>query len=101
VKFIAVPNYTYLKLKIPSLKGIITVGTTYQRAFKCDAECFHFAEALNRFERLHAEPLSVDQDIPESFKQAACSFELAKDVKDAIVSDDGRMPRIGTVLDPK
>jgi hypothetical protein len=43
----------------------------------------------------------VDQDIPESFKQAACSFELAKDVKDAIVSDDGRMPHIGTALDPK
>jgi hypothetical protein len=29
VKFMAVPNYTYLKLKIPGLKGIITVGTTY------------------------------------------------------------------------
>jgi hypothetical protein len=27
-KFMAVPNYTYLKLKILGLKGIITVGTT-------------------------------------------------------------------------
>jgi hypothetical protein len=27
-KFMAVLNYTYLKLKIPSPKGIITVGTT-------------------------------------------------------------------------
>jgi hypothetical protein len=27
-KFMAVLNYTYLKLKIPSLKGIIAVGTT-------------------------------------------------------------------------
>jgi hypothetical protein len=39
-KFMAVPNYMYLKLKIPGLKGIITIGTTYQRAFECDAECF-------------------------------------------------------------
>jgi hypothetical protein len=39
-KFMAVPNYTYLKLKIPYPKGIITVGPTYQRAYKCDAECF-------------------------------------------------------------
>jgi hypothetical protein len=31
-KFMALPNYTYLKLKIPGPKGIITVGTTYQRA---------------------------------------------------------------------
>jgi predicted RNase H-like HicB family nuclease len=68
VKFMVVPNYTYLKLKIPSLKGIITVGTTYQRAFECDTECFQFTEALIRSERLHAEPLSEDQNILESSK---------------------------------
>jgi hypothetical protein len=56
-KFMDVPNYTDLKLKIPGPKGIITVGPTYQRAFKCDAECFQFAEATIRPERLHAEPL--------------------------------------------
>jgi hypothetical protein len=39
-KFMAVPNYTYLKLKIPGPKGIITVGPTYQRTYECDAECF-------------------------------------------------------------
>jgi hypothetical protein len=64
----AVPNYTYLKLKIPGPKGIITVGPTYQRAYECDAECFQFAEAIIRSERLHAEPRSEDQDVPESSK---------------------------------
>jgi hypothetical protein len=59
-KLMAVPNYTYLKLKIPDLKGIITVGTTCQHAFECDAECFQFAEALIRSERLHAEPPSEE-----------------------------------------
>jgi hypothetical protein len=39
-KFMVVPNYTCLKLKIPIPKGNITIGTTYQRAFECDAECF-------------------------------------------------------------
>ena len=28
-KFMAVPNYTYLKLKMPSLHGVITVGTSF------------------------------------------------------------------------
>jgi hypothetical protein len=28
VKFMAVPNYTYLKLKIPGPKGIITISTS-------------------------------------------------------------------------
>jgi hypothetical protein len=39
-KFIAMPNYTYLKLKIPRPKGIITVGPKYQCAYECDTECF-------------------------------------------------------------
>jgi hypothetical protein len=59
-KFMVVPNYTYLKLKIPGSKGIITVGPTYQRTFECDAECFQFAEAIIQSERLHAEPQSED-----------------------------------------
>jgi hypothetical protein len=95
-----VPNYTYLKLKILVLKGIITVGTTYQCTFECDAECFQFAEALVRSERLRADPPSEDHEIPES-KRVACSFEPAKDVKYAVVIDDGCMLYIGTALDPK
>jgi hypothetical protein len=100
-KFMAVPNYTYLKLKIPVPKGIITVGPMYQRAYECDVERFQLAEATIRSERLHTEPRSEDQDVPESSKHAACSFEPAKDVKDVVVSDDGRTLRIGTTLDPK
>jgi hypothetical protein len=97
----ALPNYTYLKLKIAGPKGIITVGPTYQRTYECDAECFQFTEATIRSKRLHAEPRSKDQDVPESSKRAVCSFEPAKDVKDAVVSDDGHTLCIGTVLDPK
>jgi hypothetical protein len=37
----------------------------------------------------------------QSSKRAACSFKPAKDVKDVVVSDDGRMLRIGTALNPK
>jgi hypothetical protein len=100
-KFMVVPNYTYLKLKIPGLRGIITVGPTYQRAYECYAECCQFAEATIWSDRLHAECRSKDQDLPESSKRADCSFEPAKDVKDAAVSNDGRKLHIGTALDPK
>jgi hypothetical protein len=96
-----VPNYTYLKLKIPGLKGIITIGPTYQRAYECGTECFQFAEAIIWSERLRAEPRSEDQDVPESSKRAACCFEPAKDIKDAVIIDDGRTLRIGTAVDPK
>jgi hypothetical protein len=77
-KFMAVPNYTYLKLKIPSPKGIITVGPMYQCAYECNAECFQFAEAIIRSERLRAEPRSEDQDVPESSKRAPALSSLPR-----------------------
>jgi len=38
-KFMAIPNYTYLKLKMPGPKGLITVSSSYEHAYKCDVEC--------------------------------------------------------------
>ena len=30
VKFMAIPNYTYLKLKMPGPKGVITISSSYE-----------------------------------------------------------------------
>jgi len=38
-KFMAVLNYTYLKLKMSGPHGVITVGTSFQRAYECEVEC--------------------------------------------------------------
>jgi hypothetical protein len=45
-KFMAVPNYIYLKLKMPGPNRVITVGSTYRHAYECDVECVEYAEAL-------------------------------------------------------
>jgi hypothetical protein len=45
-KFMAVPNYTYLKLKMPGPNGVITVGSTYRHVYECDVDCVEYAEAL-------------------------------------------------------
>jgi hypothetical protein len=45
-RFMAVPNYTYLKLKMPGPNGVITVGSMYRHAYECDVECVEYAEAL-------------------------------------------------------
>jgi hypothetical protein len=45
-KFMAVPNYTYLKLKMPGPNGVITIGPTYRHTYECDVECVEYAEAL-------------------------------------------------------
>jgi rhamnose utilization protein RhaD (predicted bifunctional aldolase and dehydrogenase) len=51
----AVPNYTYLKLKISGPNGIITFGSTYRHAYECDVECVEYAEALAESEALIAD----------------------------------------------
>jgi hypothetical protein len=45
-KFMAVPNYTYLKMKKPGPKDVITVGSLIEHAFDCDVECVEHAETL-------------------------------------------------------
>ena len=45
-KFIAIPNYTYLKLKMSGPNGVITVGSTFSHAFMCDREHFKLATAV-------------------------------------------------------
>jgi hypothetical protein len=54
-KFMVVPNYTYLKIKMSSPKGIITVGSTYRHAYECGVECVEYIEAIAEFEALIVE----------------------------------------------
>jgi hypothetical protein len=51
----AVPSYTYLKLKMSGPNGVITVGPTYRHAYECDVECVEYAEALTESEALIAD----------------------------------------------
>ena len=53
-KFMAVPNYTYLKLKMPGPKGVITIGSSFEHAYECDIECVERAEAQAEDEALAA-----------------------------------------------
>ena len=45
-KFMAVPNYTYLKLKMLGPCGVITIGTSFQRAYECEVECCEHAAVI-------------------------------------------------------
>ena len=51
VRFMAIPNYTYLKLKMPGPNGVITVSSAFSHAFTCDHEHYELATAvINSFE---------------------------------------------------
>jgi hypothetical protein len=79
-KFMAVPNYTYLKLKMSGPNGVITVGSTYRHAYECDVECVEYAEALAESEALIADLESLSKEVPDA-KRHAGNFEPAEVVK--------------------
>jgi hypothetical protein len=102
-KFMAVPNYTYLKLKMPSPKGIITVGSTYRHAYECDMECVEYAEAIVESEALIVDLNYLSKEAPDA-KRHAGNFESAEAVKSVPLdpsNDAGKKVRIGSELDPK
>jgi hypothetical protein len=45
-KLMVVPNYTYLKLKMPNPCGVIVVGTSFQLAYEFEVECCEHAARL-------------------------------------------------------
>jgi hypothetical protein len=102
-KFMAVPNYTYLKLKIPGPNEVITVGSTYRHAYKCDVECVEYAEALAESEAIIADLECLSKEVPDA-KRHASNFELAEAVKSVPLdpsNDACRQVWIGSELDPK
>ena len=42
----AVPHYAYLKMKMPSSKGILTIAGDYKKSSACTAESSRLAESL-------------------------------------------------------
>jgi hypothetical protein len=102
-KFMVVPNYTYLKLKMPGPNGIITVGSTYRHAYECDMECVEYAEALAESEALIADLERLSKEAPDA-KQHAGNFEPAEAVKSVSLDPSDNANKkvwIGSELDPK
>jgi hypothetical protein len=63
--------------------GIITVGSTYCHAYKCDVECVEYAEALVNSEALIADLENLSAEVPDA-KKHADNFELAKAMKTVV-----------------
>jgi hypothetical protein len=45
-KFMAIPHYTYLVLKMPRLCGVISIRGHIKRAYDCDKESYEMADKL-------------------------------------------------------
>jgi hypothetical protein len=99
----AVPNYTYLKLKMLGPNETITVGSTYRHAYECDVECVEYAEAIAESEALIADLGCLSKEAPDA-KRHTGNFEPAEAVKFVSLdpnNDACKQVRIGSKLDSK
>ena len=99
-KFMAVPNYTYLKLKMPGPHGVIIVSTSFQRTYECEVECCGHAAATVASEELIALREEVIEEAPDA-KKSTGSFESAEGSKEVLIdpgSAEGKTVCIGTTL---
>ena len=96
----AVPNYTYLKLKMPGPHGVITISTSFQRAYECEVECCGHASAVIASKELATLREEVAEKTPYA-KTTTGSFKLAEGTKEVLVdprSSEAKRVRIGTTL---
>ncbi|XP_073363302.1 uncharacterized protein [Aegilops tauschii subsp. strangulata] len=101
----AVPHYTYLKMKMPGTKGIITINGDYEKSSACAAASIRLAESLV----IVAEKKLLDRVVAMAGKQPNLSpepkesetegsFKPAKETK-KIPLDPERHIVIGANLD--
>ena len=103
-KFMAIPNYTYLKLKMPGPKGVITVGSSFEHAYECDVECIEHAEALALDEARAVQLQGMAEETMDSKQWHAGTFEPAEGTKDIPLNpktSDGKTLKISATLDSK
>jgi len=106
-KFMAVPHYSYLVLKMPTEKGVLTVRGNVYTAYTCEEESFKITEAIDLSIRMaetatQAAQLPPDQlRLPE--RETARKNSKSKEHKEVQLVEDSpeKTALIGANLDPK
>jgi len=75
-RFMAVPHYAYLKLKMPGPKGVITVNGNFQRSDSCDREFSKISEMYGMEQALADLEISNDRTLLPEHKRLATDREF-------------------------
>ncbi|XP_066392620.1 uncharacterized protein [Miscanthus floridulus] len=99
----AVPNYTYLKLKMPGPNSVITIESTYEHAYDYNVECIKYAEAIMEAETLIVNLDQLDSKVPDPKRHTETlePTEAIKLVPVNLTCPDDRALRISATLDIK
>ncbi|XP_066354607.1 uncharacterized protein [Miscanthus floridulus] len=99
-KIMAVPNCIYQKLKMLGPGGVITIDTSFQRAYECEVECCDHAMAIITSKELVAIRKEVTEETPDH-QWSAKSFKPMEGTKEVLIDPSGSKSKvvcIGTTL---
>jgi hypothetical protein len=109
-KFMEVPHYTYLVLKMPSLTGVLSLQGDLKISFDCDIEAVELADTNqvpNAMMEIYAASKKLapsELDIPEKSDNAnkpQPAEEVQVKTVDLGTGDNSKTTTIGAGLDPK
>jgi hypothetical protein len=109
-KFMAVPHYTYLVLKMPSPAGVLSLQRDLKISHDCDTEAVVIAstnQVLNAMMEVYAASKKLatsELDIPEKSEKAnkpQPAEEVLVKMIDLGTGDSSKTTTIRAVLDPK
>jgi hypothetical protein len=106
-KFMAVPNYRYLLLKMPAEKGVLTLRGNVFIAYTCEEDSFHIAEAHDLSLCMAAMTMEAKKTPPNQLEilelEAPRKSIKSKEYKEIqlVKGDSSKTALIGSNLDPK
>ena len=75
-RFMAVPHYAYLTLKMPGPKGVITIRGSFRRSDSCDVEFSKISQSFGMQQELKELAESIDHSVLPLTKKAAPEMEF-------------------------
>jgi hypothetical protein len=83
VKFMFIPNYTYLKVKMPGPHGVITAFASFQAAYACEQASCELASAQATMRQLAELQRGANSKAgPYAPKVDSSTFKFAEETKD-------------------
>ena len=107
-KFMAIPHYAYLVLKMPGPAGVITLRRDHQKAYECDRESCDLADTMiasldlmKELEKSAGSPEDSGLPSPKTSKTTIVMEEKIMKTVTLDPEDPAKVTHVGTQLDPK
>jgi hypothetical protein len=103
-RFMAVPHYAYLKLRMPANRGPLTISGSFTRSKNCDNNFNTLFQTFRIHEELHhiRESTNMDIDPPAQQNTLELSFDASKDMREQQIhpTDPSKTARVSNSLSP-